>query len=143
MKKPAVLDRTFLDAHIRRTESGCWEWTRSINVDGYGDIRAGGGQHRRYAHRFAYELLVGPIPDGLELDHLCRNRCCCNPAHLEPVTHAENMRRGSYGSRTHCIRGHEFTPENTYVQPKTGHRYCKACIALRQRQYRAQRKAVA
>lgn len=75
----------------------CWRWTGALARGGYGFAVVGSRddpQRYRNAHRFAYELSVGPIPEGLELDHLCRNRRCVNPAHLEPVTHSENMRRG-------------------------------------------------
>ena len=81
-----------------------------------------------YAHRFAYELAYGPIPEGLELDHLCRNASCVRPTHLEAVTHQVNMVRGKSGpgSKTHCPHDHEYTPENTHVSPD-GRRYCRTC----------------
>lgn len=83
-----------------------------------------------YAHRVAYEALVGPIPGGLVLDHLCRNPGCYNPTHLEPVTNAENIRRG-YAVKTNCPHGHEYTAANTHYTP-AGHRRCKECHRIRQ-----------
>lgn len=87
-----------------------------------------------FTHRVVYELRVGPIPEGLELDHLCRVRHCANPEHLEPVTGRENIRRGTSpsainGRKTHCKNNHEFTPENTYVSP-LGKRTCRTCRKL-------------
>ena len=109
---------------------GCWLWTGSINESGYGLLieKAGGKQINHRAHRWSYEYHIGPIPDGLVLDHLCRVRRCVNPDHLEPVTDAENIRRGVSwnGSKTHCKRGHEFTSENTGIQ-NGNHRFCRAC----------------
>lgn len=72
---------------------GCWEWTGSKDLNGYGRLNGGAGRSPVPAHRAVYEALVGPIPDGLEIDHICFNHGCVNPAHLEPVTHSENMRR--------------------------------------------------
>ena len=109
----------------------CWEWTAAKNHLGYGQIGESGTRRLLMAHRAVWELLVGPIPRGYDIDHLCRNPGCVNPDHLEPVTHAENMRRG-FGfdvwqkSKTHCPHGHEYTTENTYVNPK-GSRECRTC----------------
>lgn len=109
---------------------GCWLWQGTKMTVGYGMLPLGGGP-KVYAHRFAYELLVAPIPRGLHIDHLCRVRLCVNPSHLEPVTMAENKRRGMSANainarKSHCQRGHEFTPENTRVSP-LGHRECRTC----------------
>lgn len=103
---------------------GCWRWTGALTQNGYGHIRTP-DRRMALAHRLVYEHLVGPIPRGLEIDHLCRFRNCVNPEHLEPVTHVENMRRAHL---THCRRGHEFTPENTYIRPgKYPRRVCRTC----------------
>ena len=125
---------------IAVTEDGCWIWTTSLNPDGYGRVWFDG--KTRSPHRVVYELLVGPIPAGLELDHLCRNRPCVNPAHLEPVTHGENMRRGlhGYALRTLCKSGrHDITdPANIHLDPATGRRRCRPCA--REAWRRAQRR---
>ena len=113
-------------------ESGCWFWTGAsctgkFTNNVYGKVGFTGKTIS--SHKLSYELLVGPISEGLELDHLCKNTLCCNPHHLEPVTHAENCRRGNSGkhmsSRTHCPQGHEYTPENTYLYRNT--RTCRIC----------------
>jgi hypothetical protein len=117
---------------------GCWLWQGALSKDGYG--RFSFDHTYAYAHRWAYEYMRGPIRDGLTLDHLCRNRGCVNPDHLEPVTIRENTLRGEgptaqRAAMTHCPKGHEFTPENTYVRPATGHRQCRACKLERQRRH--------
>lgn len=124
--------------------SGCWKWTGSRNPSGYGllgVVGASGRQTTMGAHRVAYELLVGPIPDGLEIDHLCRVRHCVNPAHLEPVTRQENMRRGSKANQTHCKRGHALAGANMYKR-SNGTRACRACLSLHHRaQLRGRRRS--
>jgi hypothetical protein len=112
----------------------CWLWTGKDNGHDYGVFVMGRrslGQRREfYAHRFAYELLHGPIPAGLQVDHLCRVRRCVNPAHMELVTSAENTRRAGLAV-TQCRHGHPYTPENTYRVPGTGRRSCYECRRLR------------
>ncbi len=114
--------------------NGCWQWIGSLNKDGYGKMgfRINGVYVTKRAHIVSYEHFRGPVPDGCELDHECRFRPCINPAHLEPVTHLENMRRGVHAMKTECVRGHTFTPENTYVNPNLPNsRYCRECKSLR------------
>ena len=108
--------------------AGCWLWKGYKNKHGYGIWTRGGG----FSHRRIYEYLIGEIPEGLQLDHLCRNPPCCNPQHLEPVTAYENQYRSPISfvtlnsKKTHCPQGHEYNEENTYIRPN-GHRKCKAC----------------
>ena len=141
---PRTSRRTlFEDMYVVDAASGCWVWQRST-TRGYGSLTRDG--KTMYAHRFAYELHIGPIPTGLVIDHLCRNPLCVNPHHLEPVTQRENVLRGTSPSarqaqRTHCIRGHELTPENTYNPPKRPrNRQCRECTRARQREYYRQGK---
>ena len=122
--------------------SGCWLWVGAITDNGYGSFWADGRSHR--AHRFAYAQFVGPIPSGLTLDHLCRNRICVNPKHLEPVTDRENILRGVgptafNAKKTRCIHGHELTPENIIVG-REGQRHCRKCNRLRCRLKRIENK---
>ena len=109
----------------------CWLWPGATNGKGYGMARAGARVVR--VHRLIYEHLVGPVPEGLQLDHTCRQRGCCNPRHMEPVTNRENGRRGIKGElTTHCPQGHPYDDANTYVTPR-GHRKCRACNRARLR----------
>ena len=121
-KKEPPLVR-LLDKTTFNTETGCWEWTAARMRNGYGAFRIPGVAS--HAHRAAYLLIVGSIPDGLHLDHLCRNRLCVNPDHLEPVTQRENNRRAA-AVVTHCPRGHEYTTANTYFRSR-GSRDCRTC----------------
>lgn len=133
----SVSDRLW--ARVDRS-GDCWLWTGALDRNGYGRISTGGrGDPIAFVHRVAYELIVGPIPDGLVIDHLCRNRACCNPDHMEPVTDAENKRRGFSPSavnarKTHCKRGHELSGDNVLVNG-TG-RSCRECRRDREREAR-------
>ena len=107
----------------------CWEWQGYVTHYGYGTY----GHDNYMAHRVVYELFNEQLESNMFLDHLCRNRKCVNPSHLEPVTLVENVMRGESihaknARKTHCKRGHEFTKANTYIHPKRGHRHCKSCM---------------
>lgn len=125
---PAVSDRFW--SHVDKS-GACWVWT-GYKSRGYGRFYMGGRRH--LAHRVAYKALVGQIPEGLTIDHLCRNKPCVNPAHMEVVTRGENALRGGGGAvasanrraKTHCINGHEYTKENTRTI-RNGSRQCKTC----------------
>ncbi len=119
----------------------CWIWTAARMREGYGRF------DQVLAHRLAYELVIGKIPDGLQLDHLCRNRACVNPAHLEPVSCRENVLRGvglsaNNAHKTHCPAGHPLSGANLLSHSlKQGYRKCRACHAARQRAYLAEKRA--
>jgi hypothetical protein len=104
--------------------NGCWNYTGTVSPKGYGQIL------QTTAHRWFYTQLVGPILEGLTLDHLCLNKRCVNPAHLEPVTLYENLRR-RHAATTHCKRGHEFTAETTYWKPRAGGKRTRECVPCR------------
>lgn len=124
------------DRSVPEPNSGCFLWAGSLNGAGYG------------GHRDAYEMVCGPVPEGMELDHLCRVKSCINPVHMEPVTHSENLRRASFPKRKgskFCLRGHEFSPENTILlavkDPLMGDRIkrnCRICINSSSRETKKQ-----
>ncbi len=119
----------------------CWLWTAKITTNGYGSFSIG-AKDKVSAHRWLYERINGPLPEGMELDHLCRTTACVNPAHMEPVTHRENMRRGTWATRAHCPQGHPYDEANTYVYPN-GWRKCRTCKRARDRRIYHRRKALA
>lgn len=140
---PPLADRFWARVE-RRGDDECWPWQACI-LRGYGRFYAGAEAGKPnglvQAHRFAYELVIGPIPEGLVIDHLCSNTRCMNPRHLEAVTGLENVRR-QHARKTHCKRGHEFTPENTYEPPsRPGQRLCRACRRVFQERRKAKRLA--
>ncbi len=145
--RPVPKTRSRLQRFIRKISfddvSGCWIWTSLIAPNGYAVLYDGAKGRKQPAHRIAYEIFVGMVPFGLELDHLCRVRHCVNPEHLEAVTHLENVRRGIAAIKkkrgifpkgaggwqklnTHCPKGHLYSGENLYVSPK-GFRACREC----------------
>ena len=131
--------------HIEKLPSGCWRWTCHIDENGYGrfDVRHKNVRYRNYAHREVYQCLIGDIPPGMELDHLCRVRHCVNPEHLEIVTPKENTRRSNAitainARKTHCKYGHEFTENNIYVMQDG--RACRRCRKMHSHNYNAKLK---
>ncbi len=127
MPAKRILSERFWEK-VQKTD-GCWEWQAAKDGCGYGFIWVRTRMYR--AHRISYEMLHGPIPAGLQIDHLCCNPGCVNPSHLEVVTQAENMRRGvaweHQRRKTHCPKGHPYDATNTYFNPTTGSRTCRTC----------------
>lgn len=126
-------------SRVEKTET-CWLWTGTRDGQGYGRFGSKRVFSSHFAHRIAYILKRGPIPDGLEIDHLCRNPGCVNPDHLEAVTHRVNLLRGTglaarAARATHCPQGHAYTEENTQRNAQ-GHRKCRACHRARNRKAR-------
>jgi hypothetical protein len=122
---------------VEKTKT-CWLW-KAGSAGGYGRFWVGTRKEGRtaLAHRIGYEIFKGPVPDEMTLDHICRNRLCVNPMHLEPVPAVENVMRGISdpalnAKKTHCPRGHEYTPDNTYIQQPQGWRHCRTCSKDRQ-----------
>lgn len=148
----AIVERIM--TRVVRTASGCWVCQLKPNYSGY--IRIKDGDRLVRAHRVIYEHHKGPVPAGLELDHLCRVRACCNPDHLEAVTHAENMRRGVRSAavveafiaagrarakaQKFCVHGHAYTPENTGYH-HGGRRFCRTCNRNEAREYQRRKRA--
>ncbi len=131
-----VLARVFQHFSVNE-DSGCWEWTMSLGSHGYGQIgwgSKGSDRGATTAHRVAWEASQGKIPEGMTVDHLCRNRKCINPAHLRLLTNLENARDNGMSRKTHCPAGHPYVGENLYVG-KTGGRRCRQCA--RDRRYRS------
>lgn len=124
-------------------ETGCWLWTAYIPSSGYGHIGSPGEGYPILAHRFSYEHFVGPIPEGMQVDHLCRVRHCINPAHLEAVSLHENTMRSEAvtaknARKTECKNGHRFDIANTYWNPDGKGRRCRECMRSDTRRWRAQ-----
>jgi hypothetical protein len=136
-----VNDLSSLKSRTLVTADGCWEWQGKVIYSGYGEAHYQNRQMQ--AHRAMWLASGRPIPNGLQLDHLCRNRRCCNPDHLEPVTCAENIRRG-WAARgrnplaDRCGRGHRYDDGNTYYH--RGQRYCRACNRLHAANSRARQQ---
>jgi len=131
----SVIEGRLWEKIIPEPNSGCWLWIGATNRTGHGQIRIGG--HNRPPHRVMYEMIHGPVPAELDMDHLCRVPCCVNPTHVEPVTHLENVARGDAGKhwsdRDRCKHGHLFTPENTRWQGKA--RRCRECTKRSSNEY--------
>lgn len=130
--------------------SGCWLWDGTLNNHGYGQMTVP-GRRTRSAHRVSYETFVGPIPDGLVIDHICRTRHCVNPKHLRTVTQRENVMASPVAigalnaAKTHCPSGHPYNEANTYVyvKPNTVCRVCRTCHRESKQRSRARRAAMA
>lgn len=130
-------------SRVNKTET-CWLWTGYVAPSGYGEFWP--HSYKVNVHRFSYELAYGPIPEGLQIDHLCRTPHCVRPDHMETVTGRENTLRGIGPSainarKTHCLNGHSLDLVNTYVF--RGARHCRICRKLRQRDYVSRRQSLA
>ncbi len=143
-RKIPIIER-FLAKIVKDKETGCWNWVGYVNKGGYGLISS--DTRPLLSHRVSHTFYKGDIPKGFDIDHLCRNRSCCNPDHLEAVTRKENLKRGigpqlaSERSKaaTHCPKGHEYTVENTRYRTQ-GWKLCRICSRANRRDYRAKLK---
>ncbi|PZE89951.1 HNH endonuclease signature motif containing protein [Curtobacterium sp. MCBD17_008] len=138
MPRPAASLEDRIPGHVQYTPFGCWHWTGYLDRDGYGVMKYQGVPQA--AHRLAYTQWVGPVPEGHQLDHLCRNRACVNPEHLEPVTTQVNTARGIKPNRGTCRNGHPRTASNVYTTPQ-GHRACRPCRQDADARYKARQAA--
>ena len=123
-----------LDAVSFEPNTGCWLWVKYRNPEGYG--RIGMGRRLEHAHRVSYMVFRGPIPAGLQLDHLCRTPACINPFHLEAVTPKVNSQRGYWGTKTACVHGHPYIGNNFTID-KHGKRLCRVCARAYQKRRNA------
>lgn len=137
----------WLTGKVEVTDDGCWNWLMSMKPNGYGQWS--GARNRGMsglAHRAVYSIAIGPVAADLDIDHLCRNRRCVNPTHLEPVTRRENLLRSPLFNQwrthlTHCKHGHELAGDNLYLDPRNGNRNCKTCRNIRSAEYKARKRA--
>ena len=152
--RPTERQKQLFVAKIEKdfNDQGCWRWRGKIAKDtGYGHFAAHSKEHQKnrcfLSHRFSYEFIANRhLPENMTIDHLCRNRWCVNPDHLEVVSLKENILRGNgvagvNARKTHCKWGHEFSKDNTYIDPKKGSRLCRLCIGRRHREFQKRQKA--